>query len=449
MATLLLLARCTLALVFLVASGAKLADPAGTRDAMRDFGVSPRLVSLLAATIPIGELAVAVALILPFAVWWGALGALLLLLLFIVAISVTLVRGRRPACHCFGQLSAQPVGWTTLVRNGALGLGAGVVVSQGPEQPGTASLHWVDQLTTTERTALLGGVILLCLVAGEGWLLFQVRSQNERLRTRFDAIETRLAMGALGPVVPDTPPPIVVGLPVGASAPAFALPDLNGDIVTLDGLRAAHRPILLIFTDPDCAACAMLLPQIRQWHDHAALTLVLMSRGSVAANRAKLIAQGGTRVLLQEDHTLMDAYQVHATPTAVLVHVDGTIGGPAAVGGDAIRQLVEREVATLTPPVSWLPDVRPRKRDGVHDLLRDDGRMILSHPQRTQTMTLNPTAAFVWECCDGEHHLAEITDEVRALFPDAPEVDDDIRTLLQELYENGMIVVADTPMNLL
>jgi hypothetical protein len=36
---------------------------------------------------------------------------LALLVLFIVAIAVTLARGRKPDCHCFGQLHSKPIGW--------------------------------------------------------------------------------------------------------------------------------------------------------------------------------------------------------------------------------------------------------------------------------------------------------------------------------------------------
>jgi hypothetical protein len=57
----------------------------------------------------------------------GALAAVILLLLFTVAISLTLAKGRRPACHCFGQFSNAPVGWFTVGRNLFLATGAAVV----------------------------------------------------------------------------------------------------------------------------------------------------------------------------------------------------------------------------------------------------------------------------------------------------------------------------------
>jgi hypothetical protein len=45
-----------------------------------------------------------------------------LLLLFVVGMGITLLRGPRPACHCFGRLHSAPVGGPTLVRNAVLAI---------------------------------------------------------------------------------------------------------------------------------------------------------------------------------------------------------------------------------------------------------------------------------------------------------------------------------------
>jgi len=102
MSLVLLLARLLLAAVFLVAGLAKLADLAGSRQALRDFGVPAKLSTPFGVLLPLAELAVAVGLIPTVSAWWGALGALALLLLFVGGISYNLVRGRQPWCHCFG-----------------------------------------------------------------------------------------------------------------------------------------------------------------------------------------------------------------------------------------------------------------------------------------------------------------------------------------------------------
>ncbi|MHB8647718.1 MAG: PqqD family protein [Thermomicrobiales bacterium] len=76
----------------------------------------------------------------------------------------------------------------------------------------------------------------------------------------------------------------------------------------------------------------------------------------------------------------------------------------------------------------------------MHDELLPDGSMVLYHSCLHQIMTLNPTAALIWECCDGAHTLAMIEREVRDVFPDAPHLEADILALLQDLIDRGMIV---------
>src|SRR5436853_3833460 len=83
MMLLLLLARLGLCAVFLVAGLAKLADLKGSQQAVRDFGMPAVLARPFGLLLPLAELAVAVALLLPATAWWGALGALVLLLLFV------------------------------------------------------------------------------------------------------------------------------------------------------------------------------------------------------------------------------------------------------------------------------------------------------------------------------------------------------------------------------
>src|SRR6185312_17010310 len=96
---------------------------------------------------------------------WGALGALILLLLFVIGIAASLARGRRPDCHCFGQLHSAPLGWTTLARNIILGGIAGFVIWQGWDRPGGSATHWMDQLTAAEGVALVIAMVLVVLVA--------------------------------------------------------------------------------------------------------------------------------------------------------------------------------------------------------------------------------------------------------------------------------------------
>ena len=76
----------------------------------------------------------------------AAAGTLALLPSFIVAIGVSMARGRRPDCHCFGQLHSAPIGWPALARNALLSAMAGLVILKAqrtrPPSYSTGSPAW-------------------------------------------------------------------------------------------------------------------------------------------------------------------------------------------------------------------------------------------------------------------------------------------------------------------
>jgi peroxiredoxin len=319
-------ARVLLALVFGVAGLAKLADRTGSRQALRDFGLPGWLANPVGVLLPLVELGVAVALLPAVSAWWGAVAATALLVVFVVGMGVSLLRGRRPACHCFGQLHSAPVGGATLVRNLVLAAVAAGVVLSGSSGVGVgpSTVAWVGGLAPGERAVLVGGLLLLGLLAGEAWVLVQLVAQNGRLLVKLDALEARLDVGSPAAVsVPAAAP--APGLPVGSPAPDFSLPGLYGETLTLGALRAAGQPLLLVFMDPDCGPCNALLPEVGRWQREQAgqFALAVVSRGTVEANRPKSAEHGLSRVLLQQDREVAERYQVSGTPSAVLVPARG------------------------------------------------------------------------------------------------------------------------------
>jgi len=112
-----LTARLVLAAVLFTAALGKLADRSGSRRAVADFGVPAALVEPLALAVPVLEVATAVVLLPDPTARWGALSACVLLAAFTATIAVNLARGRRPPCHCFGQMRAAPLDRSMLVRN--------------------------------------------------------------------------------------------------------------------------------------------------------------------------------------------------------------------------------------------------------------------------------------------------------------------------------------------
>jgi len=297
-----------LALVFAVAGVAKLADRAGSRQAIADFGVPAALAGPLGILLPLAELAVAAALAPTTTAWWGAVGALVLLTVFAVAIVTNLARGRRPSCRCFGQLHSAPAGWSTLARNAVLVAPAALVIWYGREgDVGPSAVGWVGALSVVQGLGLFAALLAVGLLATWWWWA------------------QRMA-----------------GLPVGAPAPAFDLLDLEGEGATLDSLRSPGRPVLLFFTDPGCDYCAEVLPEVGRWQDELAdeLTIAIISCDDPEENRAMSNEHGLSRVLLEEDLEVSEVYRVDGTPSAVLVMPDGTIGSFLAESAEEIEDLV-------------------------------------------------------------------------------------------------------------
>ena len=132
-------------------------------------------------------------------------------MLFIGAIGINLARGRRPDCHCFGQLHASPVGWKTIVRNSALAALAAFVIWRGPDNLVSVSIVW-SGLSRSESAFLGLAIALAVLAAFQMWSLIHVLRQNGRLLLRLESLEAR--MGA----PPEAAP---AGLPVNTPAPGL------------------------------------------------------------------------------------------------------------------------------------------------------------------------------------------------------------------------------------
>ncbi|HUG13857.1 MAG TPA: MauE/DoxX family redox-associated membrane protein [Thermomicrobiales bacterium] len=345
----LLLARLVLAVVFAVSGIAKLLDRAGTRRAMLDFGVPPRLAAAFGVGLPLAELAVVFALIPRASAWFGAAGALALLALFCVGIVVNLARGKTPDCHCFGQLHSEPIGWRTLARNGVLAAIAGAFLGLGLDDPGPSAVAWIGDLSTAAVATLAAGAIGLALVAVLGWVTLHLLQQNGRILSRLEHLEGLLTPG--DDLARPAPVQAFVGLPIGTPAPSFNLPGIYGETMTLDALRASGKPVMLLFSDPGCVPCNALLPTLGAWQRAHAdkLTLALISRGTADSNRPKSAEHGILTTLLQKDREVSDAYKAHGTPSAVIVNADGSVGSAVAGGADAIEQLVNR--AVRVPPI--------------------------------------------------------------------------------------------------
>ncbi len=310
-----LVSRFVLAALFGFAGAAKLVDLAGSRRAVRDFGFPQRLVWPLGTLLPFAELAVAAALIVKGSARWAGVGALVLLGAFIVAITVVLARGRKPDCHCFGQVQSRPVGVTTLARNVLLTALAALVV-------------WHPTGSVSEVGVL--GLAVAGVFVAQSWFCYQLLRQNGRILVRLSELERSPDARSAAKLQPGSP------------APYFSLPALDGEQVTLDSLLAPGRPVLLAFVDPRCGPCTALLPQLAAWQRELAdrLSVTVVSGGDAAASEAQAIEAGVEMMLLQPGGALSDLYSIAGTPSAVLIDPQGQIAQPVSVGAAAIAELV-------------------------------------------------------------------------------------------------------------
>lgn len=345
---LILAARLLLALMFVVAGAAKLADGAGAARAFEEFGAPARISPALAVVLPVVELLLGLGLLPAATVGPSAIGATALLLLFTGAIATALARGRTPDCHCFGQLHSAPAGPTTLIRNGALAAVAGGLAWVSMTRPGPRLLDALARLEASRGMVLALILILVLVAVVQSILLYQLIGQQGRLLMRLEA-QAGGAASLAGSEETPAPEHPAVGVPVGQPAPPFELQTLDGDAASLDQLLASYGALLLIFTNPQCGPCSALIPEIAHWGLDESLPakIVLISEGSAEDNLLKFGARSDPMVLLQTKRETADAYRANGTPAAVLIGRDGRIASWVMFGADAIRDLVAQSPALL------------------------------------------------------------------------------------------------------
>lgn len=349
---------------------------------MSDFGLPKLLARPLGVVLPLVEIVVAIALIPAASAHWGALGALVLLGLFVAGIAYVMIRGREAKCHCFGQLHSSRVGWSTLGRNLTLALVAGFVIAGERGGPGPSYMEWIGGLGRDQLLTLSAVAIALASFAGGGWFMLHLLRQHGRILLRLDTLEEELAARGIiaHPSLTGSPD----GLAPGVPAPAFALGNLHGGSTTLDDLLAAGLPLMLVFSHPGCTPCVAMLPEIADWQSAygGALNIALISQGRADDNRAAFAEHGIERVLLQREREIADAYEAYATPSAVLVSKEGIITSPVAQGAAAIRAMISSAVAGSLSDVNGNADVNAEGnengamlqwRDGTTDSIQATG----------------------------------------------------------------------------
>lgn len=307
-----------LAIVFAIAAVAKLADLDGSQRAVAGFGLPERLARPLGLALPGVELVIAVMLVPVLTSRYAAMAAAALLAVFSAAIVISLARGRRPDCHCFGRLHSAPAGWGTLARNVALA-GIAIAIVLAP--------------AVTPTWPLIGVAALVGAAGAQALLWVALLRRYGRALRRIDALEAA-----------DAAPELEIGDP----APGFELPTPSGGELSFDELSRPGKPLLIVFTDTGCGACTAMLPDLVRWQrEHAhRLTLAAIGHGDPQRLSAAAEEHGLDRLLLAPDRSLALAYGSLGTPSAVLV-VDGRIATPVVYGAAEIASLLEPSESEL------------------------------------------------------------------------------------------------------
>ena len=375
MTTVAVLARSLLAVAFLLSAASKLLDRDGSREAASGLGVPERFARPVGLGLPVVELAAA-GLLLPGATArLGLVVSGLLLVAFTALLIGNLVKGRRPTCRCFGQLSDEPISWLTVARNVVL-LGLVVLGSLGGSPTGV--LAWLE---ARDPTVLAVVCVLLAVVA--------VAAIASTSRLRKPEVEA------------PAPAPAAPELREGDLAPAFTLPDLDGNLRSLDDMVGGDRSLLLVFSDPGCGPCNELVPQLEVWRAHHSshMSVVYLSSGVEDAIRTKADDYGldpSATLPLGGDFAVPDRYGFRGTPSAALIGPDGRLVGPVAAGGEEIADLLqqaEQHQPVRTEPAELVigdpaPPFHLHAIDGAHV---DSGAL---HGRMTLFVFWDPTCSF-------------------------------------------------------
>lgn len=343
MDTFLFLLRVILVAIFALAGIAKLYDLPGSKKAVKDFDVPEILAKPFAVLLPVAELIVAVLLLFVQTSWFGAIGAAILLAIFIGGMAYQMAKGNAPDCHCFGAVHSEPVSPKSLIRNAIFIVPAIALIITGRTQQGFDLFDTANNVSQDSPMQIIIGLAVVALLAAVVYFLKQISEQQTQIMRRIEILEFTAHEGTKEVEREDVAPPSE-GLPIGAPAPEFALADIGGKEVSLKSLLIPKKATVLFFVSPTCNPCGALLPEIEDWQEKYKdkLDFVFISSGKAKENADKLAGKTFKKILLQNDREVAELYGAKWTPSAILINPDGRIASHITAGDTAIRELFEK-----------------------------------------------------------------------------------------------------------
>jgi hypothetical protein len=143
---------------------------------------------------------------------------------------------------------------------------------------------------------------------------------------------------------------VSAGLAPGTPAPAFEGTGLDRTVVRSSDLTGSRH--LLVFVDPDCAACDVLVPELIGASDRReAPPTVFVSRGAPEDHSPGWVGGNRSSTLVEADDAISAAYAVDVTPTAFVVDEGGAIvaSGAFATLDDLLVMVAETDGVRVVP----------------------------------------------------------------------------------------------------
>ena len=163
------------------------------------------------------------------------------------------------------------------------------------------------------------------------------------------------------------------GILSGSIAPIFVLPDLDGNTHKLE--QWLGRKVLLIFSDPDCEPCELVLKQLSMANLRADVSIVVVTRGDPERNREKFdYVTDFSTVLLQRKWEVSRDYGIFATPVAYLIDETGVLLSNVMVGASEIVESAKAQIRPRDIIVDKAESLREEMQKGRSELASLDQR---------------------------------------------------------------------------
>jgi hypothetical protein len=141
-----LVCQVDLGLLFSISAFSKVTALDEFVEVVRNYLILPRSMVLpIAYSVPLLEASIAGAILFPPTRLYASFGAVILIVMFTVAMAITLMRGRYQIdCGCFGPWLKQSITWAMVFRNGVLALMAIMCMKAAPA---TGPMHTLNLFT--------------------------------------------------------------------------------------------------------------------------------------------------------------------------------------------------------------------------------------------------------------------------------------------------------------